>query len=448
MSGIWKSEGFRWFSRLYPLGFLLLAVAHIRSEASERLVGDEWRYLWYARNILAGFYTPRDNEMIWNGPGYPLILTPFLALDAPAIAPKLANAVFFALAIFLVHRTLLLYCSRARATLGGMVLGLSPMPYQFLHLVFTESISVMLVAATAYFFCASRRKRGHAHAVTAGVCLGALILVKVSFGPSTLFALAVAAALYALRRRTRTVERALVTCSVAFALCIPWLWYTHDVSGKWLYWSSGGGSLLYWMTSPYPEELGDWFHHNHVKNVPFLNAHHAAVFEKLKGDPSSVAGTDLERMMPGVGRLCSVASDAEMWRIGFRQLLAHPLLYLRNWGFNVTRLFFNFPYTLYTDIDPRLVVLHFSMLAGVILVLVRRLRKDLWLPPQLEAIGLFTFLCTGIATGLGAVGRYFFPLYPLYLLLALAGTAPERARPRTREARAKNHRRLTSEPGG
>jgi hypothetical protein len=188
------------------------------------------------------------------------------------------------------------------------------------------------------------------------------------------------------------------------------------------------------MTSPYPEELGDWFHHHHVKNVPFLNEHHGRVFETLKGDPRSVAGTDLERMLPGVGRLCSVASDSEMWRIGFEQLKARPLGYLRNLGFNVTRLFFNFPYTLYTDIDPRLIALHSSMLVGVLVVLVRRLRKQLWLPPQLEAVGLITFLCTGISTGLGAVGRYFFPLYPLYLLLALAGTAPERVR-RTKTAK-------------
>jgi hypothetical protein len=426
-ASFWKTPLGRRFTRFYPLAIFVVAAIWVDAHAVDRQFGDEWRYLWYARNILRGYYTPSDNEMIWNGPVYPLLLTPFVAFDLPLIVPKLLNAAFFALAVLYVHRTLLFYCSPARATLGGLALGLSPLPYQFLPLVYTESLSTLLVAATVFHFTASRRATGRGHAVIAGICLALLIQTKVSFGPATTFALLASGVLYAFRR-TRTLERALITTALAFALCLPWLTYTYSASGKLLYWSSGGGSLIYFMTSPHPEEKGDWFHHGHIANVPFLREHHKPLFDQLRGDPKSYEGTELEQMMPGVGRTCGIAADKALWRIGLEQLRAHPLSYLRNWTFNVTRLFFNFPFTLYKDIDWRLIALHATMLAGTLWVGVQRLRRRVWLPAQLEAVAVYTLLCTAIATGLGAVGRYFLALYPLYLLISLAGTAPERQR--------------------
>ena len=428
MQSFWNSSFGRSFTRFYPLGVFVIAALWVLTQASDRQIHDEWRYLWYARNILRGYYTPSDNEMIWNGPVYPLLLAPFLAAGVPLIIPKLLNAVLFALAVRYVHRTLLFYTSAKRATVGGLCLALSPLPYQFLHLVYTESLSTFLVAATAFHFSASRKGGARRHAVIAGVCLALLIQTKVSFGPATTFALVLSGVVY-LIRRSRTAERALITTSLAFALCVPWLTYTYSWSGKPLYWASGGGALLYFMTSPYPEEKGEWFHHRHIANVPFLREHHKPLFDRLRGDPKSYEGTELESMMPGVGRTCGIAADQELWRIGMNQLREHPLSYLRNWAFNVTRLFFNFPYTLYKQIDVSLIALHLSLVAASAWVLVQRLRRRLWLPPQLEAVGLYTLLATGIATGLGAVGRFFLPFYPLYLLIALAGTAPERRRP-------------------
>jgi hypothetical protein len=427
-ASFWKTALGRRFTRFYPLAIFVIAAIWIHANAVDRQFGDEWRYLWYARNILRGYYTPSDNEMIWNGPAYPLLLTPFVAFDVPLIVPKLLNAVFFALAVRYLHRTLLLYCSPARATLGGLVLGLSPLPYQFLHLVYTEALSTLLLAATVFHFCASRTAAGRRHAVIAGICLSLLIQTKVSFGPVTTLALVVSGALYVFRR-TRTIERALVTTALAFALCLPWLSYTYSASGKLLYWSSAAGSMFYFMTSPHAEEKGDWFHHGHIANVPFLREHHKPLFDQLRGDSKSYEGTELEQMMPGVGRTCGIAADSALWRVGLEQLRAHPLSYLRNWAFNVTRLFFNFPYTLYEDIDWRLLVLHAAMLAGTLWVGVQRLRRRVWLPAQLEAVAVYTLVCTALSTVLAAVGRYFLPLYPLYLLISLAGTAPERKRP-------------------
>ncbi|MGH2563534.1 MAG: hypothetical protein ACRDE5_03410, partial [Ginsengibacter sp.] len=56
--------------------------------------GDEGRYLMFANHLIHGFYSPLPpNIDLGNGPGYPLILTPFVALQVPLICITLLNAV-------------------------------------------------------------------------------------------------------------------------------------------------------------------------------------------------------------------------------------------------------------------------------------------------------------------------------------------------------------------
>src|SRR5690349_1086566 len=59
-------------------GFDVWRIAHLSAGAP---VGDEWRYLYYADNLLHGFYSPHDRVFLWNGPGYPLLLAPFVGID-------------------------------------------------------------------------------------------------------------------------------------------------------------------------------------------------------------------------------------------------------------------------------------------------------------------------------------------------------------------------------
>lgn len=415
-------------TRVYPVAILLIGLEYVRARARPEHFGDEWRYLWYANNLLHGYYTPRDNEMIWNGPGYPLALAPFLALGTSEHALKLLNAVLLAGAVWYVHRALLLYCSPARALVGGLFVGLSPLVYQTLHLLYTETFALFLMAGAVYHFCAARRADSGRDAVYAGFYAGALALTKVSFGPLLLGCLLVAAGFWLARRRSRFVGRSLVTAGLAFALCIPWLAYTRSVSGKSFYWASGSGLLAYWMTTPYPDELGDGLHHGHVHNVPWLRERHGAFFDSLIGDLNEVKDTELERALPGIGRLGSVEADEAFWRAARAQFAAHPEAYARKWVYNVSRLFFDYPYTRKYVLDPLLVAVHVVLLGLLAFVLVARLRGRLHLPVQLEALGVATLVATGLATGLGAGVRYLLPLYPPYILLALTGTAPERRR--------------------
>ena len=90
------------------LPFLIFYVIFILIFATDELNhDDQGRYLMYAHNLINGYYSPpAPNIDLGNGPGYPLILAPFVALHLPLICIKLLNAVFYYLSIIFLFKSL------------------------------------------------------------------------------------------------------------------------------------------------------------------------------------------------------------------------------------------------------------------------------------------------------------------------------------------------------
>src|SRR5687768_1899633 len=87
--------------------FLLLYIGIILVGQEETLFGDEGRYLQFAQNLLHGFYSPPPPEInLWNGPGFPIYLIPFVALKAPLLLIKLFNAFLHYLTLIVFYHTL------------------------------------------------------------------------------------------------------------------------------------------------------------------------------------------------------------------------------------------------------------------------------------------------------------------------------------------------------
>lgn len=375
------------------------ALAWIVWRAREPSFGDEWRYVWYAQNLLGGAFTPRDNPMIWNGPGYPVLLMPFAALELPVLVPKLFNAVLVAAAVAFTQATLRRYTTTGWAAVGAMTLALLPASVQHLQFTYTEPLSLALLSAAIYF----ARHRP----LLGGALFAATIMVKVLFGPVLLLMLLVMAGL-------RRVNVALL---LAFALCVPWLAYTHSVSGRWLHWSSASGQMLYWLATPWSDEKGDWFHHRAVKNTPLLFAHHGAIYEQLKGPSEDTAGTEVERVLPGIGKLASPEADLEFRRMARENALAHPLLFARNWVFNVGRLLVDAPFTFPRAPDWWVVAGHLGLVIAALMTHVRR--RERW-TAELKWLAAFTFVTFALLSLLSANARLLIPLYPAFVVLAFA----------------------------
>ena len=76
------------------LPFLIFYCIFVACSSYKYDIGDAPRYLQFADNLLHGFYSDPQNINLWNGPGYPLILVPFVALKQPLWVIATANAFF------------------------------------------------------------------------------------------------------------------------------------------------------------------------------------------------------------------------------------------------------------------------------------------------------------------------------------------------------------------
>src|SRR5689334_5704504 len=78
--------------------FLIFFIGYVIYFMTDGVSGDQPRYLMYADNLIHGFYSPPELDLR-NGPGYPIVLIPFVALNLPYLAMTILNAVLHYLSI-------------------------------------------------------------------------------------------------------------------------------------------------------------------------------------------------------------------------------------------------------------------------------------------------------------------------------------------------------------
>ena len=206
---------------------------------------DEFRYQRFASNLSQGFYTDHERPDLTNGPGYPLVLAVVPALGLPWVAGSFFNVLFVIGAVLYVHATLRLYVSRKWSLVGALFLAVYPPLLICLPRTITEPLAVMLVCGTAYHLCRaigpSEEVHRRFHLVLCAAFLAYLALTKIFFGYVLGIAM-VGTALLLLPRSTRAgARRLLIVSAIALALCVPWLAYTHRLTGQLFYWGSSGG---------------------------------------------------------------------------------------------------------------------------------------------------------------------------------------------------------------
>ena len=384
------------------LGTYLLVVL---VASQEQFAADEGTYVTYATNLTQGFFTSADPKRLdlRDGPGYPLVLAPFVALRAPWLAAKALNALLLAGGMLLLHQTLRVYVPPATARWGTLLTGLYPPFLRYIHQLMTETLAVFLACAFVYLFCrALREARSRWWAgFGAAVALAGLALTRVLFGYVILVMLLIC--LTGLGIRRLTFQRPTLVFALAMLLCAPYLAYTWKLTGRAFYWSNSGGSALYWLASPYDGELGDW--QNDWRPLPAnsrVQRNHQAFLDSLAG-------------------LGTVARSDALERRALRNIRSHPDKYIQNWLANLSRLFFSFPYT---DTPQKLSTLFYVLpnvlllaLCGASLVAWRVARRPL--PSEVHLV-LFVGLVAIAGTSVGSASpRYLIPLIPFFVLWSL-----------------------------
>jgi hypothetical protein len=172
---------------LVYLPFLLLyCILALFTSPHDQLVLDEGRYWGFAENLLNGhFHYKEGYQFLWSGPGYPILLMPFVAFESPLWVLKLLNAGLLFSSVVLFSKLLRLYVSPRQALYGALLFACYyPMYEVGLPYVMTEAWSMFLTIAPTYFICKAFRFKDYRlkTLILPSVLLGMLALTKVIFG--------------------------------------------------------------------------------------------------------------------------------------------------------------------------------------------------------------------------------------------------------------------------
>lgn len=359
--------------------------------------GDESRYLMYANNLLNGHYSPRNYIDLWNGPGYPIILMPFLKLKLPLLAAKLLNPLFLFGAILYFFQTLRLYMNDRSAIFFSYLLGLYPPFCRYIHFLLSEQIAVFLICGFTYHYClVSRNNRfSWIQMVITSLFLGYLALTKVFFGFVILSGIIIFMSLY-VWQNSNVFKKIFLVYLFALLICIPYLYYTYSITGKIFYWGNAGGIGLYTMSSPYEDEFGGL----RTKNL-YESENHIDLFNEFDKR-----------------KLTNIQIDDELKKQAIHNIVNNPAKYFKNWMANIGRLLFNYPFSY----DHQKLSTYFYFISNMFLVvfcilcLYPSYVGSSLIPTEIYGICLFFLISFGGSSLVFAESRYFSPLVPLLMV--------------------------------
>lgn len=411
----------RWPWLVLLAGYLALILAR-QDGAFQK---DEITYWTYAHQLLEGRFAPEGTQFLWCGPGYPLLLAPF-AQAGSILGAKLLNAGLLFAMVLLFYRTAKHYVAPRQAQWAAGAMGLYWPLFDELHRMMTEVFTALLVVAAVHAASNLARRGGVLWLLWAAVLLGYLALTKILFG-YVLAAGAVLALIGWAWKRTRGYGRAFAALALGLACTTPYLLYTHRLTGEVFYWGSSGGLQLYWMSSPHPDERGDWINYvlaarkDPTPANPVIK-NHAPVLAKAWNYAGTFEPEPYERFIRRLG----TDADRQVRAIAWQQIQAHPWKFLRNGWDNLERMLWDAPYS-YRAARPAF--WKFAAPNAVLLCLLlqaawhRRRRGD---KPPGEALAVATILAIYLfGSGLvSAYPRQFYVVAPAIGWLTLVLWAP------------------------
>jgi 4-amino-4-deoxy-L-arabinose transferase-like glycosyltransferase len=392
------------------LPFLLLFMAYILKLHSNNLQGDESRYIFFVKNMIQGFYSPKAPDInLTNGPCYPLIILPFYALNTSKLFIALMNALFQYLSIVFLFKALRqivpFYLSLSFTLFWAFCFS----SYNYMILIYTEPLTALLISLIAFFVIKGYKSSEAKNYYIAGLLFGYLALTKVIFGYVIAIMLLAILLLWFKNLKAIRARNGAIMMIIAFAVTLPYLVYTYSLTGRIFYWGSAGNDSLYWMSTPYEYEYGTWNNLAFDANpegpekdlgIKLLTENHAKDFESIK-------------------ELKGIEYDEALKKIALSNIKSHPVKYIKNWFSNISRMLFGFPGN-YTFEVPLLKIWYFSIVytliiyAGIMTIFT-------WknLPYSIRLLFCLSFIYLGGSSLVSADNRQFVIILPaLYVWIA------------------------------
>ncbi len=387
--------------------FLLLFVVIVLFLHTSTLKGDESGYLYFAQNLLHGFYsTPAPRINLWWGPGYPLLLVPFQALHLPVISISLMNAVFQYLSLVFLFKAMLYFVEFRKALIFSLFWGLCFSSYLYLALILTEPFIIFLISLFVLSIIRSFKGQINKFVFLSGFILGYIALTKVIFGYVLLSLLIWNALLLLKNRKDNEYRKTALIMLIAFITVMPYLLYTYNLTGRFYYWGNSGGMSLYWMSNPCENEYGSWINEKLSQKETFTTHGCSAILLKINHQK------DIDEVIKYKG----IQKDDAYKRIAIQNIKENPVKYGKNVLANISCLMFDFPQT-YTYQRYLLKIWYFSILYTLMLVsLVLTIFNWRNIPFYIKFIVVFAFMYLGGSSLVSGASRQFVIMVPALLV--------------------------------
>ena len=321
------------FLLFLPFLFVYLAIVVVMSGHVHD--GDAPRYFFYAQNLVDGYFTDRDCVDIWNGPGYPILLMPIVFFGLPHIFATILNAVFQYLSVVFLYKCVRMVSNVKYAIVCAIFWACYYPVIYVMRVALSESVTNLLIVLLCFFALKAFKESGFRvsakYLIAAGVTFGALTLTKVIFGYTFPILIAIGLLLFAILKSRRTeILKCLTISALGFVVCIPWLAYTHSVTGKPFFWAASGGENLFWASlkpdAPYAVIP-------RCKNESFN-------WDRAVRDFEAPVHPDLQQIVQTANSLSQIDADAYLKKLAVENIKKNPVNYVQKIVMNVSEFLF------------------------------------------------------------------------------------------------------------
>jgi 4-amino-4-deoxy-L-arabinose transferase-like glycosyltransferase len=259
-------------------------------------------------------------------------------------------------------------------------------------------------------FRSEERRETRKYMIISGFLIGYIVLTKIAFGWVTLFMLGGSLILWLINRKSVNYRKGLIIMAIAFATILPYLAYTYSLTGRMFYWSTNSGGSLYWASSPFKDEYGDWKlelkqhgidmgNYNTEGSTDSLVAHHQKEYDEIY-------------------KYNSIGQDDAYKKFAVKNIREHPVKYIQNCIYNVGRMFFHYPFSHAVQRPKTLLVFPINgiLLTFILFCLIPTFRNWKKLSYPVRFMILFAGLYFAESTLVTALIRMFTVIVPIIIL--------------------------------
>ncbi|MBO8240529.1 glycosyltransferase family 39 protein [Prochlorococcus marinus XMU1412] len=370
-------------------------------------VSDECAYFANAKNIFKGIYQDPFKDRLVS-PGFSLVIAPFLLLDFGRRSIVFFNIVLGSFTIVITYLTSKIFLSRKISFFITIIWGLYYIKFQQLFTALTEPFASFLIISIFYLICRKKIKKDALNSLKIGFVLGLLLLTKPIFVYVVILLFILISIWLLFDRKFFPIFLSLI---LAFSMTLPYQSYTFGKTGKILFFSNISGESLYWMSTPYKGEMGDWNNDQFNSNCQSLENSgpncNSYLIEKNHGE-----------FFRSIENLNMVEKNQKLTQKAISNIKQYPIKYARNIINNVSRLFYNIPSSYFYQRDITILRLIpnsilFSMILFSCLISFKKINKY---PSEMIFCMVFIFIYIALSSLVSAYARMLTIVVPFILI--------------------------------